>query len=57
MREIDPRTLAARLASGEPTMLVDVRESWEHALVALPESILLPQGDIASSRPGPAHSS
>jgi rhodanese-related sulfurtransferase len=48
MREIDPRTLAARLASGEPTMLVDVRESWEHALVALPESILLPQGELAA---------
>jgi adenylyltransferase/sulfurtransferase len=46
MREIDARDLAARLASGEATLLVDVREQWEHALVALPESVLVPLGEL-----------
>jgi rhodanese-related sulfurtransferase len=40
--EITPRDLAARLASGAPTFLVDVRQPWEHARVALPRSVLLP---------------
>jgi rhodanese-related sulfurtransferase len=48
MREIEPRALAERLASGESTMLLDVREPWEHALVALPGSVLVPLGELAS---------
>ena len=40
--EITARELAARLASGAPTFLLDVRQAWEHARVALPDSVLLP---------------
>ena len=44
--EIAPRDLAARLARGEPTFLVDVREPWEHARVALPGSVLVPLREL-----------
>lgn len=40
--EITPRELAARLAAGAPTYLVDVRQHWEHDLVSLAGSVLLP---------------
>jgi rhodanese-related sulfurtransferase len=40
--EITPRDLAARLASGAPTYLLDVRQPWEHARAALPDSVLVP---------------
>ena len=46
MREIDPRSLAERLAAGRPTLLVDVRERWEHALASLPASVLVPLGEL-----------
>ena len=42
LREITPRALAARLAAGEPTFLLDVRQPWEHARVALAGSVLVP---------------
>jgi rhodanese-related sulfurtransferase len=42
LREITPRELAARLDAGEPTYLVDVRQPWEHARVAIAGSVLLP---------------
>jgi len=44
--EIEPRELAARLAAGQPIYLIDVREPWEHALVALPGSVLVPLGEL-----------
>ena len=44
--EISPRELAARLATGTPTYLVDVRQPWEHALVALAGSSLLPLDEM-----------
>ena len=44
--EIAPRALAARLAAGAPTFLLDVREPWEHALVVLGNSTLLPLGEL-----------
>ncbi|MGH7894273.1 MAG: rhodanese-like domain-containing protein [Candidatus Binatia bacterium] len=46
--EIDARALAARLARGEPTVLLDVREPWEHQLAALPGNVLVPLGEIAA---------
>ena len=46
--EIAPRELAARLAAGEPTYLVDVRQEWEHAIAALPESRLVPLDQLAA---------
>jgi adenylyltransferase/sulfurtransferase len=46
--EIDAPALAARLARGEPTLLLDVREPWEHRLAALPASVLVPLADLAA---------
>ena len=42
MREVTPRDLAARLTAGEPTFLLDVRQPWEHARVAIGGSVLVP---------------
>jgi adenylyltransferase/sulfurtransferase len=46
MREVGARDLAARLAAGERVWIVDVREPWEHAIVALPGSRLIPLGEL-----------
>lgn len=48
MREILPRDLAAHLAAGRAVRLIDVREPWEHAIAALPDSELVPLGQLAS---------
>ena len=42
MAEITPRELAARLAAGAPTYLLDVRQPWEHARAAIAGSVLVP---------------
>jgi rhodanese-related sulfurtransferase len=44
--EIDVAGVAARLADGQPTMLLDVREQWEHEFAALPGSVLVPLGEL-----------
>lgn len=46
--EITPQDLAARLGAGAPTYLVDVRQQWEHELVALPGSVLIPLDQLPS---------
>jgi len=46
MRELRAAELAAHLAAGDPVVLIDVREPWEHQLVALPGSVLIPLGDL-----------
>jgi len=46
--EITPRELAARLAAGAPTFLLDVREPWEHAIAALAGSVLVPLHELPS---------
>jgi len=46
MRELRAAELAARLAAGDPVVLIDVREPWEHQLVALPGSVLVPLADL-----------
>jgi len=46
VREITVEALAERLAKGEPTVLVDVREPWEHAIARLPNSVLAPLGEL-----------
>lgn len=48
LREIAPHALQARLAAGEPTLLVDVREPWEHQTAALPGAVLVPLGQLAA---------
>jgi rhodanese-related sulfurtransferase len=40
--QITVQQLSARLESGAPTYLVDVRQPWEHDLAALPGNVLLP---------------
>ncbi len=42
--------LATRLRAGEPSWLLDVREPWEHALVALPNSTLVPLDELTDRR-------
>ena len=46
--EITPRELAARLGARAPTYLLDVRQPWEHDLVALPGSVLMPLDALPS---------
>jgi len=41
-----PTELSERLAAGDDLALLDVREPHEHEFVALPNSILVPLGEI-----------
>ncbi len=45
--EITPAALRARLSSGVKPILLDVREPWEHGLVQLEGSTLVPLGHLA----------
>jgi adenylyltransferase/sulfurtransferase len=45
--EVSPRELHERLAGGEPPLLLDVREPWEHALARIDGSLLMPLGEVA----------
>lgn len=47
IRQIRPRELARQLANGHTVYLIDVRQAWEHEIAALPESRLLPLGELA----------
>lgn len=46
VREIGAGELKALLDGGAKVCLVDVREPWEHALAALPSSMLIPLGEL-----------
>jgi rhodanese-related sulfurtransferase len=46
--EIDVHELQQELDSGHDLQLVDVREGWEHALVRLPGSVLLPLHELGT---------
>lgn len=46
VKEITVAQLKAKLDAGEPVYLVDVRQPWEHAIAALPDSRLIPLGEI-----------
>ena len=48
LAEISPEELSRRLATGEPTVVVDVREPWEIALVAMPGALAVPLGELGS---------
>ena len=41
-----PSELAAKLRAPQPPRLLDVREPEEHAFVALPDSTLIPLGEL-----------
>lgn len=46
--QISPAELAEKLRSGYPPHLLDVREPEENAFAALPDSTLIPLGELAS---------
>ena len=48
MRQITVQQLAARLAAGEPTLLLDVRQPWEHEIAALANSLLIPLPELTA---------
>jgi rhodanese-related sulfurtransferase len=41
-----PKTLASKRAADEPVYLIDVREPYEHAFCSLPDSVLIPLGEL-----------
>jgi rhodanese-related sulfurtransferase len=45
-RQIRPESLAQKMLAGEPVYLLDVREPWEHEHCRLPESTLIPLGEL-----------
>jgi rhodanese-related sulfurtransferase len=45
-RQIHPEAVAKALAAGEPVYLLDVREPWEHEHAQLPNSTLIPLGEL-----------
>ena len=45
-RQMHPNTLAKLLADKQPVYLLDVREPWEHAHCQLPDSVLIPLGEL-----------
>ncbi|UCE01334.1 MAG: hypothetical protein JSW67_08500 [Candidatus Latescibacterota bacterium] len=44
--EIEANELKELLDSGEPVVLVDVREPWEHEIVRLPDSRHIPMYEL-----------
>lgn len=46
MHEIDPKALAERLARGDATFLLDVREPFEYRIAAIAGSVLVPLGEL-----------
>lgn len=47
VREITARELSDRLAAGEATLIIDVRQPDEFALARLPGGVLVPLGELA----------
>lgn len=45
-RQMHPGTLAKKLAAGERVYLLDVREPWEYDQARLPDSVLIPLGEL-----------
>jgi adenylyltransferase/sulfurtransferase len=49
VRDITPRELAAKLASGAELDLIDVREPYEHAIARIPQARLVPMRSLPSA--------
>ncbi len=47
VRQLSVSELARLLEHGASCLLVDVRQEWEHAVAALPQSLLIPLGELA----------
>jgi len=48
IKQIHPNELKAMLDLGQKVYLVDVRQPWEHEICALPQSHLVPLGELAA---------
>jgi adenylyltransferase/sulfurtransferase len=48
VKQIGVRELAERLAAGDPLVLLDVRQPWEHETAALPGSVLIPLDELTA---------
>jgi len=46
--EITPEAFAQLRSSGESPVLLDVRAPWEYETAHLPDSVLMPMGDVPS---------
>ncbi|HLI75742.1 MAG TPA: rhodanese-like domain-containing protein [Acidobacteriaceae bacterium] len=46
--EITPEAFAQQRQAPNPPLLLDVREKWEYDTAHLPDSLLMPLGDIPS---------
>jgi rhodanese-related sulfurtransferase len=46
--EITPQAVASQLQLPNAPLLLDVRESWEYQTASIPNSLLMPMGDVAS---------
>ena len=44
--EISARDLARHLANGHSVRMIDVRQPWESDIARLPDSLLIPLGDL-----------
>ena len=44
--DVEPVALGTELSGAAPPYLLDVREPWEHAIVALPDAHLIPLGQL-----------
>jgi len=52
MQHISPTQLAERLAQqGPKPLLLDVREPWETDICKLPDSVLIPMGQVSERYP------
>jgi len=49
VRQIDVGQLKSWIDSGQPLLLVDVRQPWEHDTAALPGSVLIPLDQLPAS--------
>ncbi len=46
VQQMTAQDLSARLQAGQPTVLLDVRQQWEHDIAALPNSVLIPLNEL-----------
>jgi rhodanese-related sulfurtransferase len=46
--DIEPQEFLAARRAGQPLVLVDCREPWEYEIVHLPDSVLIPLGQLSS---------
>jgi rhodanese-related sulfurtransferase len=46
-KQIHPTTVAEKIQAGETVYLLDVREPWENEHCQLPNSVLIPLGELS----------